>query len=125
MVHHRMLGVGVFLCGMVLSVSALGGEKGADARLKAMIERGRYLVNLGGCNDCHSPKIFTPMGPVPDTTMLLSGHPADAKLPEVPKDLIAPDKWGAVTTNDLTAWAGPCHIHLQLHIARQLPKHYR
>ena len=107
MVHQRMLGVGVFLCGMVLSVSALGGEKGADARLKAMIERGRYLVNLGGCNDCHSPKIFTPMGPVPDTTMLLSGHPADAKLPEVPKDLIAPDKWGAVTTNDLTAWAGP------------------
>ena len=107
MVHHRMLGVGVFVCGVVLSVSALGGEKGADARQKAMIERGRYLVNLGSCSDCHSPKVFTPMGPIPDTTRLLSGHPADAKLPEVPKDLIAPDRWGAVTTNDMTAWAGP------------------
>ena len=107
MVHHRMLAVGVFVCGLVLSVSAFGGEKKADARLKAMIERGRYLVNLGGCSDCHSPKVFTPMGPVPDTTRLLSGSPASNKLPEIPKEVIGPDKWGALTTNDLTAWAGP------------------
>lgn len=47
------------------------------------------------------------MGPVPDTTRRLSGHPAGSKLPEIPKGVIAPDQWGALTTNDLTAWAGP------------------
>jgi hypothetical protein len=28
-------------------------------------------------------------------------------VPEVPKDVIAPDKWGALATNDLTTWTGP------------------
>ena len=26
------------------------------------IERGQYLVNLLGCNDCHSPKVMTANG---------------------------------------------------------------
>ena len=71
------------------------------------IERGKYLVMAGGCNDCHSPKIFTAAGPVPDTTRLLSGHPANSPLPAIPKGVIGPTQWGALTTNDLTAWAGP------------------
>jgi len=85
--------------------SAIADQKSAAG--KKMIERGRYLVNFGGCNDCHSPKVFTPTGPMPDTTRLLSGSPSSNKLPELPKDILAPDKWGAITTNDLTAWAGP------------------
>jgi mono/diheme cytochrome c family protein len=90
------------------SFAAFGADKSSDAkRLKAMIERGRYLVTLAGCNDCHSPKVFTPMGPVPDTSRLLSGAPADAKVPEIPNGVLAPDKWGALTTNDLTTWVGP------------------
>ena len=108
MVHNKRFAVGVLLCGMALSAGALGADKGADAKsMKALIERGKYLVTLGGCNHCHSPKVFTPMGPVPDTTRLLSGHPASAAPLNVPKDLIAPDKWGALTNNDLTEWAGP------------------
>jgi mono/diheme cytochrome c family protein len=82
-------------------------KKAGDAKKKAMIGHGKYLVIFGGCDDCHSPKVFGPMGPMPDTTRLLSGHPADSKLAEVPQGLIAPDKWGALTTNDLTAWVGP------------------
>jgi mono/diheme cytochrome c family protein len=73
----------------------------------SQVERGKYLVMVGGCNDCHSPKIFTPAGPIPDTTRLLSGHPANTQLPEIPKGVIGPNQWGALTTNDLTAWAGP------------------
>ncbi len=100
--------VALFACCFVLSAVAVSSDKAADTKkLKAMIERGRYLVNFGGCNDCHSPKVFTPMGPILDTTRLLSGSPSSNKLPEVPKDILAPDKWGAITTNDLTAWAGP------------------
>ena len=71
------------------------------------VEHGRYLVTIGGCNDCHSPKVFTPMGPVPDTTKLLSGSPANQKLPDSPKDVLGQDKWGAVASNDMTVWVGP------------------
>jgi hypothetical protein len=71
------------------------------------VEHGKYLVMVAGCNDCHTPKIFTAMGPIPDTTKLLSGHPGNSTLPDVPKDVLGPDKWGALTTGDLTAWVGP------------------
>ena len=76
---------------------------------KAMVKRGAYLVNVGGCNDCHSPKVFTKMGPMPDEKRLLSGHPAGSKMPDLPPGIIAPtpDKWGAISTNDFTAWVGP------------------
>lgn len=57
------------------------------------IARGKYLVNFGGCNDCHSPKVMTPMGPVPDSTRLLSGHPADKPLAAIDPETISPGKW--------------------------------
>lgn len=68
---------------------------------------GEYLVTIGGCNDCHTPKIFTDHGPEPDMTRALSGHPGDQKLPALPEGVLGPDKWGTVGTNDLTAWYGP------------------
>ncbi len=74
---------------------------------EARIKHGEYLVNLGGCNDCHSPKVMTRMGPVPDESRLLSGHPANEKLPRVDMAIIGPEKWGGQFSNDLTAWAGP------------------
>jgi len=73
----------------------------------AHIKKGMYLVNLGGCNDCHSAKVFTSMGPMPDTTRLLAGHMANGKLPQVNAAMIGPDKWGGFFNNDLTAWVGP------------------
>jgi mono/diheme cytochrome c family protein len=73
---------------------------------KQQIRRGEYLVNYGGCHDCHTPKTLTPQGPVPDKTRLLAGHPADAALPAVPPGLVGPNQWGALTNNDLTAWVG-------------------
>jgi hypothetical protein len=69
-------------------------------------ERGGYLVTVGGCDDCHTPKKFGPNGPELDMTRRLSGHPAAEKLLPVPKQLIAPDKWGAVADNHFTVWAG-------------------
>ena len=73
----------------------------------AQIARGKYLVMVGGCEDCHSPKVMTPMGPIPDSTKRLSGAPSGSPLPEMPTNVLGPTKWGAVTTNDLTTWAGP------------------
>jgi cytochrome c553 len=74
------------------------------------VAKGRYLATFGGCHDCHTPKNMTPKGPVPDEARLLSGHPADAPLPPVPAGAIGPSQWGAMTTGDLTAWAGPWGI---------------
>ena len=52
------------------------------------IEKGKKLVNTLGCNDCHSPKMMTAMGPAPDTLRLLSGHQADEKLPEYDANIL-------------------------------------
>ena len=80
---------------------------GGNATNAAQIKRGAYLVMLGGCNDCHSPKLFTAQGPQPNPARLLSGAPSNAQLPEIPANLLGPAKWGAVCTNDMTTWVGP------------------
>lgn len=69
------------------------------------IAYGHHLVMIAGCNDCHTPKKMTPFGPVPDTTLALSGHPSAASSPDVdPKEI---EKKGLAVTNDMTAWVGP------------------
>lgn len=74
---------------------------------KAEIEHGAYLVMAGGCNDCHSPKVMTAEGPVPDFKRLLSGAPEDEKVPEIPKGALGPNGWGFLGTGDGTIFAGP------------------
>lgn len=98
--------IGLFSLFLVPEASFAAGQKSGGGE-KALIDRGLYLVTVGGCNDCHSPKKMTPNGPLPDETRLLSGHPADEKLPDVPTNIIGPDKWGAITNNNLTGWFGP------------------
>lgn len=91
-----------------LAVAPLAAAQSAGA-MKREAARGKYLVDFGGCNDCHSPKRMTPRGPVPDGARLLSGYPARAPLPAVPASAIGtgPDQWAAMTTGDQTAWVGP------------------
>ena len=91
----------------LLLVAACAREDGPPRADTDAVARGRYLVTLGGCNDCHTPKLLRPTGPVPDSSRFLAGHPADAKLPPVPPGVLGPDRWGALVTPDLTAWAGP------------------
>ena len=71
-----------------------------------MLSRGRYLVSAVGCNDCHSPKVMTPMGPVPDSTKLLSGYHANPKMPPIDKAALKPGGW-ILFTPDLTGAVGP------------------
>ncbi|MBK9275470.1 MAG: c-type cytochrome [Flavobacteriales bacterium] len=68
-----------------------------------LVERGKYLVEIMGCHDCHSPKLMGPQGPYPDPDRLLSGHPAGTQLPPLPKDNAG---W-ALLSMDLTAAVGP------------------
>ncbi len=105
------------LCGMLVCAAALAiftsdgwaSDKSAKG-FPSQVARGKYLASFAGCTDCHTPKVFSPAGAEPDTTRLLSGHPADEKLPEVPVEHLGPGKWGAVTNGHLTAWAGPWGI---------------
>lgn len=79
----------------------------ADDMTSNAVSRGKYLVEYGGCNDCHTPKVFGKQGPKPDLAKLLSGYQSSGKLPKIPKGVLGPKKWGAITNNDLTAWVGP------------------
>jgi mono/diheme cytochrome c family protein len=63
----------------------------------AAVERGRYLVRITGCHDCHSPKI---KGMTPDLDRALSGRPTTTPLPTPTKDEVH-------AAPDLTAWTGP------------------
>lgn len=90
------------LAGVSLTGLLLAAKSPKDAQA-ARIARGKYLVTFAGCNDCHTPLKMTDKGPVPDFTRMLSGHPADMKLP--PPEL-KPGPWFAATAG-MTAWAGP------------------
>ena len=69
------------------------------------VARGKYLVTIGSCNDCHTPKL-PQTGPLPEADMsrLLSGHPHDESLTAGPP----PNKtwiWGG--NPGMTAFYGP------------------
>lgn len=70
----------------------------------ALIKRGEYIVNMMGCQDCHTPWKMGPKGPEPDTSRHLSGHPAEMKMPPSPQ-LAMP--WMASIAATMTAWSGP------------------
>ena len=101
----------IVIC-LAAAAGLVGQARSADmaAASKEQIKRGEYLVNYGGCSDCHTPKLMTPKGPAPDPSRLLSGHPANAPTPPLPPAGVigpAPNQWGAVTNSDLTVWVGP------------------
>jgi mono/diheme cytochrome c family protein len=74
------------------------------ATMEDPVEHGKYLVTISGCNDCHTPKIMTDQGPVPDMTRMLSGHPATEPLAPYDKSVIGP--W-VMLSSGLTAAVGP------------------
>jgi cytochrome c553 len=81
-------------------------ESTPEVSAKDKIERGGYLVNAMGCDECHTPKVMGEMGPEPDLTRRFMGHPSDLQLPEYEEAWVAPGQW-ILTNNDLTAWVGP------------------
>ena len=83
---------------------AAGGSAGPATQ--SQVERGKLLVTVGGCHDCHTPKKLGPRGPEADMTRMLSGHPEDLKIttPLVPA---AGSPWTAGANDLFTAWSGP------------------
>ncbi|WP_300785121.1 c-type cytochrome [Enhydrobacter sp.] len=58
-------------------IGALASQAPANAGSPA-VERGQYLVNIAGCNDCHTPGYF--LGK-PDMTRYLGGSEVGFELP--------------------------------------------
>jgi mono/diheme cytochrome c family protein len=108
--NRRMLTGWLMAGALVLLPGAMGWKSSgaqpeAAGQAKTPVERGQYLVTAMGCNDCHTPWQMGPKGPEPDMTRMLSGHPADMKMPPPPKLPEGPWLWLAAATN--TAFAGP------------------
>jgi mono/diheme cytochrome c family protein len=53
---------------MAVPIVARAGDTGADRKL---VERGRYVVKIGGCNDCHTPGYALTDGKVPEKDWLI------------------------------------------------------
>jgi hypothetical protein len=94
-------------CGLAAAfVAIVACEQGSQQAAKqSPVERGKYLVTVMGCNDCHTPWKMGEKGPEPDMSRMLSGHPEGMKLPPPPALPAGP--WGLTAAMTMTAWAGP------------------
>lgn len=97
----------IVIAASIAAGTAAGGNSKSEkaaAAAQEKIARGRYLVGIGGCNDCHTPLQMGPNGPQPDMTRALSGHPEAMKLGAPPK-LEGGWVWAGAGSN--TAFVGP------------------
>jgi mono/diheme cytochrome c family protein len=96
---HRVVGLSVaaIAAATTLFTATPSGAQQPAAGSNASVERGRYLVRITGCHDCHSPKV---KGLTPDLDRSLSGRPSTTPLPSPSKDEVH-------ASADLTAWQGP------------------
>jgi hypothetical protein len=90
------------------AASGTGSEMSVGGTVSDPVERGKFLVTVLGCDDCHSPKKMGPHGPMPDPALRMSGHPADMVLPDHDPSLVGPrpDQW-ILANNNFTAYVGP------------------
>lgn len=72
---------------------------------ESQVKWGEHLMTVGGCGDCHTPKKLTPQGPVDDSSLMLSGHPAQFPLPDIDRSILESRNMFASQT--LTFWMGP------------------
>lgn len=84
---------------------AAGDDTKTSAAADDRLQRGKYLVTVAGCNDCHTPFVMGPNGPEPDMSRMLSGHPESVQLPPAPALPAGP--WNALIAETNTAYSGP------------------
>jgi hypothetical protein len=90
----------------VFAMAAAAADAPKKAPASPLLERGKYLLIVGGCHDCHTPWKMGPKGPEPEMARMLMGHPQGVKLPP---PALPPGPWDTAT-GGMTAWAGPWGI---------------
>jgi hypothetical protein len=96
---------------MAIALTAAIGTACHESSAKASnersrTERGRYLVSIAGCHDCHTPWKMGSTGLGPDMSRMLSGHPESVKV-SPPPIFPADGSWQSGTAATNTAFAGP------------------
>ena len=71
-----VVGLGITVAVSLQSEPAEGGQQ-----QNAQVERGKYLVGITGCHDCHSPKLNAALEP--DMARALSGRPATTPVCQI------------------------------------------
>jgi hypothetical protein len=100
-----LLFVSLLACSDTKSNDAAATKSPTNADL---VKRGAYLVQIMGCNDCHSPKKMGAQGPEIIPELMLSGYPADRPVVKFTDPKIK-EGFGQFYP-DLTAAAGPWGI---------------
>jgi mono/diheme cytochrome c family protein len=95
------------LAGLSILSAAVAGCARADANSASAsrVERGKYLVTVGGCNDCHTPLKMGAKGPEPDMSRMLSGHPESFPIAEGVQP--TSNHWMMTAAASGTAFSGP------------------
>jgi len=104
----------IALAGVMLSCKPKpAGDAGMNDSAKvsaapmSAVDRGKFLVSIGGCNDCHTPwKPDGKGGAAPDMTVMLSGSPMGMTAPAPKLEM----PWMAAASATMTAWSGPWGI---------------
>jgi mono/diheme cytochrome c family protein len=97
-----------WLGGVQPALSAATAAKPAppsEVTAAEQLARGKYLVTVAGCNDCHTPMKMGANGPEPDMSRMLSGHPESVVMPPAP--VLPEGPWLTVIGATMTAWNGP------------------
>ena len=106
---RNRLGITALLLALIALIAVDVVPDPLTGRTMPDVARGEYLVVLGGCGDCHSPKTMTQNGPGEDRSRLLSGHPANEVMIAAPSSL-GQGGWIGACNGHATAWAGPWGI---------------
>ena len=94
----------LLLAGLKFAPAAQTSPQTPASRDPALVERGKYLVTIGSCHDCHTPFKMGANGPEPDMSRMLSGHPQGVAV-TAPAAL--PQGWIAAFNETNTAYSGP------------------
>ena len=100
--------VPLFMLLLTLDPHPAAAAENGDASSAAAADklaRGKYLVTVAVCNDCHTPLKEGPNGPEPDMNRMLSGHPENLVMPPAPT--LPEGPWLAAFAATNTAWSGP------------------
>jgi mono/diheme cytochrome c family protein len=97
----------ILLAVAVVVVVAVFGTRSYSGNQEETVKKGEYLVDLGSCNMCHTPKIMMTMGMELDTSRLLSGHPSGDTSSEYTTEMVNEDGWVTKSNFHMTQWSGP------------------
>lgn len=106
--------IGVVAVQILLNISSCTNNvvetenKKETPKPEEIVEKGKYLVGIMGCNDCHSPKKMGPNGPEIIPELMLSGFPAKSEIVKFDSKMLSAGF--SMFYPDLTAGAGPWGI---------------